>query len=556
MTVIANNTFESIICNLKGALRYDTLEGRKYLVVPMAMLTEGVHAGNNGPLFYPADELRKNPQVWNHKPIVVYHPEKNGVGISACEVEILNTRKVGLMLNTKYDNKLRAEAWLDVDRLKTVDARVLTMLQQQLPIEVSTGLFTDNEETEGTWNGKQYVAIARNYRPDHLAILPDKIGACSVADGAGLFQLNEQAEQTYNSKWDQAKRDKLPKGNFGDPANKSFPVEDQEDLNNAAHLVGHAPDPSAVKRRLVSIAKRMGLKLPSTWETTNNELSHSDKRDAMSSLLRGKHQPKSNDSGPYLRDMYDDSAIYEFNGNMMKHGYTVDKTDKIALKGEPVPVRLESRYVAADGTVIGNSSFQEPTVMSTTQKDKKGLIDTLIANGGWEEIDRPVLDKFDDAKLIKLCDKLAPVSNAQTSTVTAPTVPAPAVTVNTGTPTIPTAKPLSQEEYIANMPVALRAVMQTGLQTLGAQKQNCIAAITSNKSNTFTKEFLETLELPQLQGMAQLAQNGSPQATAQGSVPMFIGQSNGYAPINENSGEAEEAYVAPTMNWSREKATA
>lgn len=31
-------------------------------------------------------------------------------------------------------------------------------------------------------------AVARNHRPDHLAILPDQVGACSLADGAGLIR--------------------------------------------------------------------------------------------------------------------------------------------------------------------------------------------------------------------------------------------------------------------------------------------------------------------------------------------------------------------------------
>ena len=63
-------------------------------------------------------------------------------------------------------------------------------------MELSTGLFTDNELSEGEFEGKSYKYIARNYRPDHLALLPDKIGACSVADGAGLLQLNESQKDS------------------------------------------------------------------------------------------------------------------------------------------------------------------------------------------------------------------------------------------------------------------------------------------------------------------------------------------------------------------------
>lgn len=185
---------EQLIVNYNvNAVRHAMLEGREHLVVPMVMLTEGVHAGSNGPLFYPGDELSKSVQVWNHKPIVVYHPQMNGQGISACDPIVINSSKVGIILNTKWDRnkkKLRAEAWLEKGRLSIVDDRVLDHLEKKQMMEVSTGLYTENEEKEGAHLGKKYVAIAKNYRPDHLALLPDMKGACSIEDGAGLLQLN------------------------------------------------------------------------------------------------------------------------------------------------------------------------------------------------------------------------------------------------------------------------------------------------------------------------------------------------------------------------------
>ncbi|GAG82219.1 unnamed protein product, partial [marine sediment metagenome] len=70
-----------ITANFTGITRYDTMEGREYLVAPMIMIVEGVLNGSEGAGLYPADELSKTPQVWNHKPVVVYHPQENGVGI-------------------------------------------------------------------------------------------------------------------------------------------------------------------------------------------------------------------------------------------------------------------------------------------------------------------------------------------------------------------------------------------------------------------------------------------------------------------------------------------
>ena len=61
-------------------------------------------------------------------------------------------------------------------------------------IEVSTGLFVDQKPRPGTFNGKSYDAVATNHRPDHLAILPDEEGACSVRDGAGLLQIHSKGK--------------------------------------------------------------------------------------------------------------------------------------------------------------------------------------------------------------------------------------------------------------------------------------------------------------------------------------------------------------------------
>jgi len=189
---------QHLVVNLgtEAVVRHETLEGRPHLVVPMVMITEGVHAGSNGPLFYPAEELESASRVWNHKPIVVYHPEINGQGVSACDPTIMNSRKVGVVLNTAFDKttkKLRAEAWLDKSRMGTVDARIQGFIDANKMMEVSTGLFTENEGPPGEWNGEKYDAIAKRHQPDHLALLPDRVGACSIKDGAGLLRLNESS---------------------------------------------------------------------------------------------------------------------------------------------------------------------------------------------------------------------------------------------------------------------------------------------------------------------------------------------------------------------------
>jgi hypothetical protein len=162
------------------------LEGRKHLVVPVVMIVEGVLNGSRGPLFYPADELLSSVPHWNGRPVVVYHPDMR-FDCAAGNPDVFTAQRVGTIFNARFEGRaIKAEAWLDADRLSVVDWRVIDALQKGRMMEVSTGLFTDNEEASGTWRGRPYTAVARNHRPDHLAILPDLKGACSIEDGAGL----------------------------------------------------------------------------------------------------------------------------------------------------------------------------------------------------------------------------------------------------------------------------------------------------------------------------------------------------------------------------------
>jgi len=165
--------------------------GKSFTVVPMVMMVEGVLAGNCGPILYPFKEMAVVPQIWNSKPVVVYHPEADGTHGSACTPEELTVRSIGTIMNTKAaDGKLTAEAWLDLERVELVDNRVAEAIVNKTMMELSTGLYMDVDDTSGEWNGTEYDGIASNFRPDHLAVLPDIKGASSIEDGAGFIRVN------------------------------------------------------------------------------------------------------------------------------------------------------------------------------------------------------------------------------------------------------------------------------------------------------------------------------------------------------------------------------
>lgn len=164
------------------------LEGRPHFVVPTVMITVGVFAGSEGPVYYPPKPLGDTVTAWNGRPVVVYHPDMRGGG-AAGNPSVFNRQKVGTLFNARFDgHRLTAEAWIDKERVGRVDPRVLRAVVNRAVMEVSTGMLIDFGEVGGAYNGRAFRREALRIVPDHLAVLPDQTGACSVADGAGLVR--------------------------------------------------------------------------------------------------------------------------------------------------------------------------------------------------------------------------------------------------------------------------------------------------------------------------------------------------------------------------------
>lgn len=192
---------EKLVANLSKDVKNKTLQGRDFLVAPVSMLLPGVFTGSAGPILYDEKDIKASIAAWNAKPITIGHPaNQNGEQVSGCTPESLDANSVGMILNTKFNSrtkKLQAEAWFDIARLTSVPRAdiIHTALLANQKMEVSTGLFVETLIGNGTHEGKDYVAKAMNYKPDHLAIILDGEGACSLKDGAGLL-VNKGAKAT------------------------------------------------------------------------------------------------------------------------------------------------------------------------------------------------------------------------------------------------------------------------------------------------------------------------------------------------------------------------
>lgn len=535
---------ETLTFNIGGKgspVRHAAMEGREYLVAPMAMAAEGVMNGSNGPLFYPGEEFAKTPQVWNHKPIVVYHPEENGRKTSACTPDILTSRKVGVIMNTHFDGKLRAEAWLELDRVNKVDARIATALESNQIMELSTGLFTDNELKSGEFEGKPYDAIARNYRPDHLALLPDQSGAYSVSEGAGLLQTNAHTTTSFRTIQNAIEvklEDRFSRGSFVDELFPTFVIFRKSFEDSRLWKLDYTY-PGSEPTAIVDLAEAEPMEVVRTtqFETLDGEFvgnggffsgnialtaaQVSDLPDSDFAIIlpggekddEGKTTPRTLRKLPIPDAEHVRNALARLDQTSLTQNEKVKAFRKIAKAAKDFEVTVGEKI-----TEQFSGNQRKDTTMPANDKQKTTVIDALITNEStnWTEEDRPTLMLCEDTFL----EKLNPVTNepikASASQPTINVAPPPktgaggiaqpSAPVVNDPPATATEPQTAEQWLLANKaPPEIVDMWAAGLATRTAEINGLVETITANESNTFAKEWLLERPVTELQGIAALA---------------------------------------------------
>lgn len=256
------------------------------MVVPVVAIVEGVLNNN----LVPADEFGKYVNSWEGRPVPVDHPQVNGVHVSANLPTILESRNIGHFHNVNVDGpKLKGELWIDIEAAERKGfSEIVEAFRNNQMMEVSTAYFADTEPTSGEFNGIEYQGIHRNLRPDHIAILPNDEGACSIADGCGAMRTNKQGViMTVLQKIRDA---------FGMP----------------------------------------GLALEA------NEASITDKMEAVRAAV---YAMDDDENSFFLVDVFEDQVVYENKGEMFRQGYTIQEDGTAELTGEAEQVRMEKSFV-------------------------------------------------------------------------------------------------------------------------------------------------------------------------------------------------------------------
>jgi hypothetical protein len=427
------------VATVDYTIREETLEDRRHLVVPVIMMVEGVHNGSHGPVYHRADELSRQPEVWNNIPVMVGHPQVDGRFVSARNPEVSST-SVGRVINSHFDGKLRAEAWLDEQKLLAVSPETAGYLRQGRPVDVSVGTFNDSDYTEGEWNGETYVSIAYNYRPDHLALLPGERGACSWEDGCGI-RVNM-------------------KGGSMDDLLKSFKELSQK---------GYVVSPLNNEEGFTEISNLLQTKLD-TMDTADRRY--------------------------YLEEVYSDAFVYRVRSNeggstLYKRGYTFEN-GAVNLSEDYAEVRKKVEYVTMEMRRTKPPVVNSKNKRSMAKDDSpccEAKVDALIANKEtmWTAKDRAWLMEQDESTIEKL-SYVAPKEENDPPQVNKEEV------IDEFKESLKTI-----EDYTALMPEEMKAQIDAGVKMYQEKRKALLKSIVDNSDfeedelKTFSDQYLEKL---------------------------------------------------------------
>jgi len=505
MLVVANSTKTLPVEVKKG--------GKTYLVADAVLINEGVLPGSNGPMLYLSEEMAKNPGDWDNIPIILDHAyDDEGNPISANSREVMDEQGLGFVSNTEADGKLKSKLWFEVPLLKKVGRGLYDKVKRGEKLELSTGLYSDEEMVQnGEHNGISYASIARNFRPDHLAILLDKRGACGLDDGCGV---------------------------------------------NVNKLVANAED--GVFKKFLKALYTMAGKGGHEEQPVLNELSHDALRQQLGEYLRStrtQDQPHC-----YIYEVYDNYFVYEEMGGLWRQDYTLNSDDSPAFKGKPKMVRREISYV---------TNQESEDSMKLTKEQRQNKINFITANCScWKRNgDKEILNNLPDEKLIDIekdaveeanKDKVAAAARAgftQEQTNEIGKLIAEGIkatlqgedgkmpwekTTAAQAPVAPVATTVTANEWMASAPPEIRSAIQTSMGITQQHKDQLIGKIIGNERDEskrrahYERLNLETVD--KLSYIASLIPDAAPSNPWERSVPNFLG-----AGVTANSVNAQDA---------------
>lgn len=532
-----------------SAIRTAEFNGDEHIVVPMVILVEGVlHPANTpSPELALAEEFARHPQGWNGRPVVLGHPVRGGLPVSANTPSVLEDEAFGQLFNASIDEtgkKLKAEAWINMTRVNELGDDVIQAverLQQDGGMtEVSTGMFVTLESVEGIYQGNEFAGIWRNIVPDHLAILPEGVtGACSVEGGCGAPRLNgatsspgwatgtfverlnsgESLLSTYKGVKDAVKNNETP--------NNITANEDAPKVMCEACKTAEASQVGIFKQVFQFLSDKLSFK------ANSDILSDVDTRRALETALTAEDP----DGFFWLVAVFTDHFVYEsgFSATLLRRDFSVSEDGVVSLSADIQHVRPVTEFVLVQTDI---ETPEEEDAMTNAQR-VQALIDNQATK--FNEESREWLATLSEEQL----DLMEPVevvaaNEVVESEVVEPEVVEPPNGVN-GVSASEEAPSL--EEYVSGAPPEIQEVLNQGLKMQADRRNSLISIIKGCDRNQFDDAVLKGFELSTLENLARLADAPTYNALSAGGV----NGGSGTGSLRENSDNDNEVPAMPLV---------
>jgi len=465
------------VCNVKASSRL--YEGAEHTVFPVVALVEGVHNG----VFYSKAEIAKFPSAWNNRPVPLYHPEDaTGKKISANSPDVLEQYRVGSGFNFMINENgaLCGELWINNVKALEKDPDLLIKMQDNM--EISTCLWTDGDGVSGNWNGEDFTESVFNFRPDHVAILPEQTGACSWRDGCGV-RANEQIKHEeevlallkstglcWNDITSNAKKDK-----------KAF-----EEVQSNIHAFLNGID----------------------YKEGDNYVYHFLEATYDSYFIYGRSPTRTDPSYRFYR-----------------RDYSVDESGKAVIDNESKEMVKKTTFEQ----VTTNAEDKEEQTMGQKKSCCPDRVEALIANAK-----SPYTDDDRDHLLTMNEEKFAAVEKPY---VEEEPKPETKVKANSGdTPEVKLevkSKEIDVNTFISSAPPEIQALLNSGLETYQKQKGAAIDHVMTNAAGVYEKAELEAMDLKGLSRLVALVSANKPAPQRDLGLPIYPGR--GIAPSTLSS---------------------
>jgi hypothetical protein len=522
--------------------RQTTHLDRDYIVLPVVMMREGVHHGSQGPILHLAEELGRFPESWNGIPVLENHPQIDGQYVSANSVQVSDKQVFGRVYNVHMDgDRLRAEVWIEVERANSISPTLLQRFNNSEAMDVSIGAFTDNEDKQGEHNGEQYIGIARNYRPDHLALLPEAQGACSYQDGCGIRtnQKTNDMKKIQLPVYTGTETETFKQEKNTEPSNHLLIVNSEKEgsedelkyqvvnngkLNkNALEHAAESEDKEVAGMARYLLFKEFGKfevdskhlkQLAGQGYAVNQITTNQEYTAVMNQLQRMLDDMDYDGKLHWLEALYETEFIYKVADNgstrYFRRGYSIREDDSVEMTGEPIAVRKEINYVPISGQ---NNNQNEEDKMSKNSKCCPEKVDALINNTStkFTESDREWLSEQTPEMIEKMTPEMN--SNVLKSALSGYT---------------------KAEEVVELMPQGMQETMKQGLASYKAEREKLVKAIQDNtEEGTWKQEELEGMNFNMLEKIAKSLQKNEADYSAAGAATPQANASDEVAPLED-----------------------